>query len=108
MIDAVEAKATRVSALAAVTPGGVLMHIGLQHWTSEIDIRKLTLAEVTLLGTDTYTMADLRATVAALHEGAYGTLEWMETRPMSDGPQAFSDLDKGLMAPSKVVLVPAQ
>jgi hypothetical protein len=36
------------------------MHIGLQDWASEIDMRKLTLAEITLLGTYTYTQADLR------------------------------------------------
>jgi D-arabinose 1-dehydrogenase-like Zn-dependent alcohol dehydrogenase len=66
VIDAVGAKATRHSALAAVKPGGVIMHIGLQDWASEIDMRKLTLAEITLLGTYTYTMADLRATVSAL------------------------------------------
>jgi hypothetical protein len=41
------------------------MHVGLQDWASEIDMRKLTLAEITLLGTYTYSMADLRATVGA-------------------------------------------
>ena len=59
------AKATRETALAAVKPGGVVMHIGLQDWASEIDMRKLTLAEITLIGTYTYTTADLRATVRA-------------------------------------------
>ena len=70
---AVGSKATRVQAFAAVKPGGVIMHIGLQDWASEIDMRKLTLAEITLLGTYTYSMADLRATVAAL--GAYRITE---------------------------------
>ena len=107
VIDAVGAKATRASALAAVRPGGVVMHIGLQDWASEIDMRKLTLAEITLLGTYTYTMADLRATVRALHEGAFGTLEWLEERPLSEGARAFSDLDQGLAASAKVLLVPA-
>jgi hypothetical protein len=54
----------RAAAFAAVKPGGVVMHIGLD-WASEIDMRKLTLAEITLIGTYTYTTADLRATVAA-------------------------------------------
>lgn len=106
VIDAVGAKATRASALAGVKPGGVVMHIGLQDWASEIDMRKLTLAEITLLGTYTYTMADLRATVKALHEGAFGSLEWLEERPMSEGAKAFSDLHQGLAASAKVLLVP--
>jgi alcohol dehydrogenase len=106
VIDAVGAKVTRTTALAAVKPGGVIMHIGLQDWASEIDMRKLTLAEITLLGTYTYTMADLRATVAALHEGAFGALSWLEQRPLSDGPQAFADLHAGRAKSSKVLLIP--
>jgi 2-desacetyl-2-hydroxyethyl bacteriochlorophyllide A dehydrogenase len=106
VIDAVGAKATRAQALAAVTPGGVVMHVGLQDWASEIDMRKLTLAEITLLGTYTYTTADLRATVAALAAGDFGTLDWVEQRPLADGAQAFVDLDAGRCAAAKVVLVP--
>lgn len=106
VIDAVGAKLTRASALAAVKPGGVMMHIGLQDWASEIDMRKLTLAEITLLGTYTYTMADLRATVSALHEGAFGTLSWLEARTLAEGAQAFADLHAGVAKSSKVLLVP--
>ena len=65
---------------AAVKPGGVIMHIGLRIGASEIDMRKLTLAEITLIGTYTYTTADLRATVAALAAGAFGDLAWVEER----------------------------
>ena len=106
VIDAVGAKATRTAAMAAVAPGGVLMHIGLQDWASEIDMRKLTLAEITLLGTYTYTTADLRATVDALARGVFGDLSWVEQRPLSEGPQAFVDLDQGRCASAKVVLRP--
>jgi alcohol dehydrogenase len=106
VIDAVGAKVTRASALAAVKAGGVMMHIGLQDWASEIDMRKLTLAEITLLGTYTYTMADLRASVAALHEGAFGSLAWLEQRSLAQGPQAFADLHAGLAKSSKVLLIP--
>lgn len=106
VIDAVGAKATRNVALAAVKPGGVVMHIGLQDWASEIDMRKLTLAEITLLGTYTYTTADMRAAVRGLYQGAFGNLEWVETRPLAEGAAAFADLDKGRAASAKVVLVP--
>ncbi len=107
VIDAVGSAATRNAALVAVRPGGVVMHIGLQDWASEIDMRKLTLAEITLLGSYTYSMADLRATVAALARGVFGDLSWVERRPMSQGAQAFDDLHHGRLASAKVVLEPA-
>ena len=106
VIDAVGAKATRTQSLAAIKPGGVIMHVGLQDWASEIDMRKLTLAEITLLGTYTYTTADLRATVDALAQGAFGDLSWVEERPLADGQQAFLDLDQGRCASAKVLLRP--
>jgi alcohol dehydrogenase len=106
VIDAVGSKLTRAAAIAAVKPGGLVMHVGLQDWASEIDMRKLTLAEITLMGTYTYTTADLRATVKLLHEGAFGDLSWVQSVPLTDGAQAFSDLDSGRLATSKVVLVP--
>lgn len=107
VVDAVGSAATRKAALAAVKPGGVVMHIGLQDWASEIDMRKLTLAEITLLGTYTYSMADLRATVAALERGVFGDLSWVERRPLADGARAFDDLHHGRLATAKVVLEPA-
>jgi threonine dehydrogenase-like Zn-dependent dehydrogenase len=82
------------------------MHVGLQDWASEIDMRKLTLAEITLLGTYTYSMADLRATVAALDRGVFGDLSWVARRSLADGAQAFQDLHHGRMASAKVVLEP--
>ncbi len=108
VIDAVGSAATRTAALTAVKPGGVVMHIGLQDWASEIDMRKLTLAEITLLGTYTYSMADMRATVAALARGAFGDLSWIERRPLADAARAFDDLHHGRLAAPKVVLTPAQ
>jgi alcohol dehydrogenase len=106
VIDAVGAAATRKAALASVKPGGVVMHIGLQDWASEIDMRKLTLAEVTLIGTYTYSTADLRAAVQALHEGAFGDLAWVEERPLAEGAAAFRDLHEGRAAAAKIVLRP--
>jgi threonine dehydrogenase-like Zn-dependent dehydrogenase len=106
VMDAVGAKATRTTALAAVKPGGVVMHVGLQDWASEIDMRKLTLAEITLIGTYTYTTSDLRATARALHEGAFGDLAWVEERPLAEGAAAFHDLHEGRSAAAKIVLRP--
>lgn len=106
VIDAVGSAGTRQAALAAVKPGGVVMHIGLQDWASEIDMRKLTLAEITLLGTYTYSMADLHATVAALDRGVFGSLAWVARRPLAEGARAFEDLHHGRLSSAKVVLEP--
>ena len=106
VIDAVGASATRNAALAAVKPGGVVMHIGLMDHASEIDMRKLTLAQITLIGAYTYTTTDLRAAVAALHEGAFGDLGWVEERPLADGAAAFRDLHEGRSAAAKILLRP--
>lgn len=106
VIDAVGAKPTRTQALAAVKPGGTIMHVGLQDWASEIDMRKLTLAEITLLGTYTYTTSDLRATVAALADGVFGDLSWVQERSLVEGQQAFLDLDTGTCAAAKILLRP--
>jgi len=106
VIDAVGSKVTRVAALKAVKPGGVIMHVGLQDWESEIDMRKLTLSEIALLGAYTYATADLRAAVRLLQEGAFGDLSWIETRNLAEGPQAFADIAAGNIASAKVVLLP--
>jgi alcohol dehydrogenase len=106
VLDAVGGKATRNAALAAVKPGGVVVHVGLLDWASEIDMRKLTLAEITLIGTYTYSTADLNATVAALHRGTFGDLAWVEERSLADGAGAFADLAAGRTAAAKIVLRP--
>lgn len=106
VIDAVGANVTRDAALAAVKPGGVVIHIGLQDHASEVDMRKLTLSEITLIGTYTYSTSDLRAAALALHEGALGDLGWIEERPLAEGAAAFRDLHEGRSPAAKIVLRP--
>ncbi|WP_343553275.1 alcohol dehydrogenase catalytic domain-containing protein [Pantoea sp.] len=106
VIDAVGAAPTRQSAIQAVKPGGVIMHIGLQAWASEIDMRKITLGEITLLGTYTYNMDDFCLTLAMLEQGALGDLAWVETRPLSEGGQAFADLESQQVSAAKILLIP--
>ena len=106
MIDAVGGGATRQNAVEAIRPGGVIIHIGLMDSGGELDIRKLTLFEITLIGVYCYTTADLWAAVNAIDSGLIGDLAWIETRPLSEGAQAFKDLDKGFGAATKIVLLP--
>ena len=63
-------------------------------------------ANRTLIGTYTYSTADLRAAALALHEGAFGDLAWVEERPLSEGATALRDLHEGRTPAAKVVLRP--
>lgn len=104
VIDAVGAKATREAASAMVRPGGVIVHAGLLPGMDGLDIRKITLQEVTLTGTYCYTPVDFRQTVAALASGALGTLRWFAERPLAEGATAFQEIDAGTMRAPKVIL----
>ena len=106
VIDAVGAEPTRAAACRLVKPGGVIVHIGLLPGSGGIDIRKITLQEVTLIGTYCYTMVDFRETVAAMAAGRLGALDWLEERPLSEGAAAMSDIDAGRAAAAKIVLRP--
>jgi alcohol dehydrogenase len=106
VIDAVGAGVTRSLGSRVVAPGGIFAHIGLMDSREGLDIKKVTLQEVSLIGIYTYTRGDFTATVGALAGGMFGDLDWVETRPLSDGPRAFADLDKGLISAAKLVLVP--
>jgi alcohol dehydrogenase len=106
VIDAVGGGVTRKNALAAVSPGGIFVHIGLMDATGALDIRKMTLFEVSMIGVYCYTAADMRAAVQAIANGMLGDLGWIESRPLSDGARAFEDLHHGRTAAAKIVLVP--
>ncbi len=88
VIDAVGASATRAAASAMVRPGGVIVHAGLLPGLDGLDIRKITLQEVTFSGTYCYTPVDFIETVRALQAGSLGGLRWFEERPLSEGARA--------------------
>jgi alcohol dehydrogenase len=52
-------------------------------------------------------LADLRATVRALHEGAFGTLEWLEERRCPKARGRFPIWIGDWAAAAKVLLVPS-
>lgn len=104
VIDAVGIDATRQVAIEAIRPGGVVVHVGLGQATGPLDFRKITLQEVTFVGCYTYGELDLRRALEALASGALGPLDWIETRPLAEGAQAFADFDRGLAV--KLILQP--
>ena len=106
VIDAAGFEGTRALACAAVRPGGAILHIGLGSAAGGLDIRRMTLQEITFIGTYTYSAADFRETAAAIFEGRLGALDWTEIRPLSAGAGAFADIGAGRAAAPKIVLVP--
>lgn len=107
VIDAVGADRTRETACRLVKPGGVIVHIGLLPGSGGVDVRRLTLQEVTFVGSYCYTMVDFRETVAALASGQLGALDWIEERPLSEGAAAFRSIDDGKTAAAKIILRPS-
>ncbi|GGB44021.1 galactonate oxidoreductase [Roseibium aquae] len=106
IVDGVGYAATRATASKLARPGGVIVHIGLGSADGGLDIRRMTLQEITLIGTYTYTAEDFRETAKAMFDGRLGALDWTEIRPLSDGLNAFNDLRKGAVSVPKILLTP--
>ena len=106
VIDGVGFAATRATASAQVRPGGVIVHIGLGEDTGGLDVRRMTLQEITFVGTYTYTVDDFARTAEAIFDGRMGPLDWVLTLPLSDGAMAFDNLRRGAVANPKTILLP--
>ena len=106
VIDAVGFRATREAACRAVRPGGAICHIGLGDANDGLDIRRLTLQEITFFGTYTYSAQEFRDTAAAIFDGRFGPLDWLHPMPLSQGNAAFADIRAGRIMAPKVMLHP--
>ncbi len=106
VIDGVGYAATRQTASAHARPGGVIGHIGLGEDQGGLDIRRMTLQEITFIGTYTYTAQDFRETAQAIFDGRLGPLNWAVARPLAEGPKAFSDIRAGRAQAPKIILHP--
>ena len=106
VIDAVGSGRTRAASSELVAAGGIISHVGLQDNEAGLDTRRLTLDEITFLGNYTYSVIDLRAAIDLLYSGALGSLDWVETRLLADGAEAFREIHEGKAASPKIVLRP--
>ena len=104
VIDAHGNTATHAAACALTAPGGLIVHVGLAGGTPGLDVRRMTLQEITFVGTYTYTESDFRETLDAIIHGRLGTLDWIDQRPLANGPAAFRDIHNGTCASPKIVL----
>lgn len=106
VIDGVGYAATRATACELVKPGGVISHIGLGSGEGGVDVRRMTLQEITFIGTYTYTPQDFKDTGAAIFSGRLGPLDWVETRSLSEGQLAFDDIRYSRAPAPKIILIP--
>ena len=106
VFDAVGYAATREVASELAEPGGVIVHVGLGDGAGGLDIRRMTLQEITFIGTYCYTPQDFREAAEAIFDGRLGPLDWVEHRALSDGAEAFADLHNHKVAAPKIILTP--
>ncbi len=106
IVDAVGSAASRCLSQAEIARGGVIVHVGLREPLDGIDFQRLTRDEVTVAGSIRASQAEFREAIELLSSGAIGSLDWIEQRPLSEGPDAFNDLAEGRVRAAKVVLIP--
>lgn len=106
VFDCVGAGITRQVSSAAVRPGGIISHIGLQNVDEGFDSRRITLQEITVLGNYCYTTVDMTTSIDLLYQQRLGNLNWVDVRPLSKGAEAFKDLHQSKVAAAKIVLQP--
>ncbi len=104
VFDAVGNARTRSTSVQCARPGSVIVHIGLMDNDGSLDVRRMTLQEITFIGCYTYSPVDLRVTLQKLHSGALGSLDWLAVRPLEDGASAFKEILAGQCAAPKIVL----
>ena len=105
VIDAVGATPVRTQAIRAVVPGGRVVFIGLHDEESVLPANYVIRQEITVTGTFAYTDDAFTQAVDLLIRGAVQpSADWLEERPLSDGPAAFAELVEGKAKVAKIVL----
>jgi threonine dehydrogenase-like Zn-dependent dehydrogenase len=104
-IDAVGAESTRRQAIAAVVPGGTVIFSGLHEEESPFPANYVVRQEVRVKGSFAYTPPEFGQAVNLLSRGVVTpSPDWLEERPLADGPAAFSELAGGRSRFAKIVL----
>jgi threonine dehydrogenase-like Zn-dependent dehydrogenase len=103
VVDAVGSGRTRQAASALAASGSAIVHIGLQDNLSGLDTRRLTLQEISFIGTYCYTREDFAESLRLLVDGKVSETGWSEVRELKDGAKGFEDIHCGI-APPKIIL----
>ena len=96
----------QAEAIKSIAPGGTILHIGLTHPSGSFDFKKLTIQEVTLVGTYCYTNKDFEQTLKILNEKKLGDLGWIDYRDLKKGSEAFNEIHNGTCVAPKIILIP--
>jgi len=106
VMDSVGLEVSRQQAIHVVAPGGSIVHIGLTQPSGTFNFRKLTIQEITLIGTYCYTNNDFKNTLNLLTNKKLGSLEWIEYRELKKGAEAFKEIHDGTCIAPKIILIP--
>ena len=106
VFDTVGLEATRQQSIKAIKSGGIVIHIGLTQPDGSFDFRKMTLQEITFIGTYCYTNKDFRSSLDMLVKKKLGDLSWLDLRPLKDGASAFREIHDGTTSAPKIILLP--
>ena len=106
ILESVGLEATRHQAIKSIAPGGTILHIGLTQPSGTFDFKKLTIQEVTLVGTYCYTNNDFQKTLEILKEKRLGDLGWIDFRDLKKGSEAFQEIHNGSCVAPKIILTP--
>ena len=106
VFDTVGLEISRQQAIDVVKPGGSIIHIGLTQPAGPFNFRKMTLQEVTVIGTYCYTNKDFEETLKILANKDIGPLDWIEFRELKNGDNAFKQIHEGTCVAPKIILLP--
>ena len=106
VFDTVGLEISRQQGIEVVKPGGSIIHIGLTQPAGTFNFRKMTLQEVTVIGTYCYTNKDFQNTLDILTKKKLGDLGWVEYRELKKGSEAFNEIHNGTCIAPKIILIP--
>ena len=106
ILESVGLEVTRHQAIKSIAPGGTIVHIGLTQPSGTFNFKKLTIQEITLVGTYCYTNTDFQKTLEILTEKKLGDLGWIEYRDLKKGSEAFNEIHNGTCVAPKIILIP--
>ena len=106
ILESVGLEVTRHQAIKSIAPGGTILHIGLTQPSGTFDFKKLTIQEITFVGTYCYTNKDFQKTLKILTEKKLGDLGWIEYRDLKKGSEAFDEIHNGTCVAPKIILIP--
>ena len=106
IFDTVGLEISRQQAIFAIAPGGTIVHVGLTQAAGNFNFRKLTIQEITVVGTYCYTKKDFENSINILKQKKLGSLSWIEYRELKNGAEAFREIHDGTSVAPKIILIP--